>query len=68
MVGGVNRDFFDLKIIFKIFMKNRTIVSAVIWLPSVVMAYAQPINKPKLDSLFTLLAEKNKAMGSEIPS
>ncbi len=45
-------------------MKNKIFTAILLMGFSLGTAYSQNFNKPKLDSLFDMLAEKNKAMGS----
>jgi D-alanyl-D-alanine carboxypeptidase len=45
-------------------MKNRILAILILIVLSVGNVFPQEINKPKLDSLLNILAEKNKAMGS----
>lgn len=45
-------------------MKNKIITTILLAVLSLGTVYSQSINKPKLDSLFDVLAENNKAMGS----
>ena len=45
-------------------MKQKILTTILLTVLSVGTAFTQTINKPKLDSLFNILAEKNKAMGS----
>ena len=45
-------------------MRNKLLTSIILTLLSFGVAYSQNLNKPKLDSLFNILAEKNKGMGS----
>lgn len=45
-------------------MKNKILISILLTAISIGAVYSQQFNKPKLDSLFDLLAAKNKAMGS----
>jgi D-alanyl-D-alanine carboxypeptidase len=45
-------------------MKTKIVLSILLTVFFAAETYAQNINKAKLDSLFDVLAEKNKAMGS----
>ena len=45
-------------------MKNKILTTILLTVLSVVAVYGENINRPKLDSLMNILAEKNKAMGS----
>lgn len=45
-------------------MKNKVFISILLTGLSFGTVYSQNLNKPKLDSLLNILAEKNKAMGS----
>ena len=45
-------------------MKTKILISILLTAISIGVVYSQQFNKPKLDSLFDLLAAKNKAMGS----
>ena len=45
-------------------MKTRMLLATLLTLASFTAAYAQTLDKAKLDQFFDRLAEKNKAMGS----